>query len=136
MPLNQRTIDRMSHSVVQVNFIVSNLERTREFYSHLGWELMAMGERAARFSGDDLVVAFHLPEFAQAWDSTYAGERGGSAVIDLDCDDADDVDATFDALTAAGGAPRQRPNDAWFGCRYAIIADPDGNLLGLKAPLA
>lgn len=126
----------MPHSVVQVNFIVSDLARTRNFYEYLGWELLAMGDRAARFSGDDLVVAFHLPEFAQAWDSAYTGGSGGSTVIDIDCDDAEEVDATFAALVGAGGTSRQPPNDTFFGCRYAVVADPDNNLLGLKAPLA
>ncbi|WP_167131468.1 VOC family protein [Paramicrobacterium chengjingii] len=126
----------MSHSVVQVNLIVSDLARTREFYKHLGWDLLAMGERAARFSGDDLVVAFHLPEFAQAWDSGYSGARGGSTVIDVDCDDPGAVDATFSSLVENGATSRQPPNDTFFGCRYAVIADPDGNLIGLKSPLA
>ncbi|WP_166984186.1 VOC family protein [Paramicrobacterium fandaimingii] len=126
----------MPHSVVQVNLIVSDLARTREFYQHLGWDLLAMGDRAARFSGDDLIVAFHLPEFAQAWDSGYRGARGGSSVIDVDCDDSEAVDATFSSLVEAGATARQSPNDTFFGCRYAVIADPDGNLIGLKAPLA
>lgn len=134
-PLWTTSIERMSHSVVQVNFIVSDLARTREFYAHLGWELLAMGDRAARFSGDDLVVAFHLPEFAQAWDSAYCGARGGSTVIDVDCDDASEVDATFASLVDAGARARQHPNDTFFGARYAVVEDPDGNLLGLKAPL-
>ncbi|GAB2512242.1 VOC family protein [Paramicrobacterium agarici] len=126
----------MSHSVVQVNLIVSDLTRTREFYRHLGWELLAMGDRAARFSGDDLVVAFHLPEFVQAWDRAYSGGCGGSTVIDVDCDSPDDVDATFTSLVEAGATVRQPPNDTFFACRYAVVADPDGNLVGLKAPLA
>ncbi|SEC50387.1 Predicted lactoylglutathione lyase [Paramicrobacterium humi] len=124
----------MSRSVVQINLIVSDLERTRDFFGVLGWELLAMGERAARFSGDDLVVAFHLPSFAQAWNEAYAGATGGSAVIDVGCDSADDVDATFAALVTAGGRARQVPADT-FGDRYAIVEDPDGNLIGLKAHL-
>lgn len=125
----------MSRSVVQVNLIVSDLERTRAFYGILGWELLAMGDRAARFSGDDLVVAFHLPAFAQSWDSAYAGAMGGSAVLDIGCGSVDDVDELFASLVDAGARVRQAPWDTFFGDRYALVEDPDGNIIGLKAPL-
>ena len=44
------------------------------------------------------------------------------------------VDATYDDLTDAGYPGRQPPYDTFFGARYAIVADPDGNDVGIMSP--
>jgi hypothetical protein len=41
----------------------------------------------------------------------------------------------YAALTAAGYAGRQPPFDALRGARWAIVADPDGNDIGLMSPI-
>jgi uncharacterized glyoxalase superfamily protein PhnB len=41
------------------------------------------------------------------------------------------VDETFARLTTAGYAGQQPPYDAFRGARDAIVADPDGNSVGL-----
>jgi len=38
-------------------------------------------------------------------------------------------------LTAAGYRGQQRPYDAFFGARYAVVEDPDGNPVGLMSPV-
>ena len=45
------------------------------------------------------------------------------------------VDERYAALTSVGYAGRQPPFDAFWGARYAIVADPDGNDVGLMSPL-
>jgi len=45
------------------------------------------------------------------------------------------VDRTYHALTAAGGASQQPPYDAFWGARYAVVEDPDGNPVGLMSPI-
>ncbi len=52
------------------------------------------------------------------------------------CDSAAEVDATYDRVTAAGYQGRQAPWDAFWGQRYAILADPDGNRVDLFAAIA
>ena len=44
------------------------------------------------------------------------------------------VDALHDKLTAAGYESRQAPYDAFWGARFAIVADPDGRDVGLMSP--
>lgn len=39
------------------------------------------------------------------------------------------------AFAAAGYRGRQRPYDAFWGARYAIVDDPDGNGIGLMSPV-
>jgi uncharacterized glyoxalase superfamily protein PhnB len=45
------------------------------------------------------------------------------------------VDERFVELTSAGYLGRQAPFDAFWGARYAIVADPDGNDVGLMSPI-
>ena len=45
------------------------------------------------------------------------------------------VDERYAELTSAGYAGRQPPFDAFWGARYAIVADPDGHDVGLMSPM-
>jgi uncharacterized glyoxalase superfamily protein PhnB len=45
------------------------------------------------------------------------------------------VDEIYAELTGAGHAGIQAPYDAFWGARYAIVADPDGNHVGIMSPL-
>ena len=42
---------------------------------------------------------------------------------------------TYADLTGAGYAGQQPPYDAFWGARYAVVEDPDGNPVGLMSPL-
>jgi predicted lactoylglutathione lyase len=123
------------YPLAQVNLVVSDLERSRTFYSRLGWEFRPMGDAAliARVPGG-VLVALHLPHFVRMWNDGYDGSTGGAAVLDVDVPDRESVDRLHAELTAAGKASRQEPFDAFFGSRYAVVEDPDGNLVGLKSP--
>jgi uncharacterized glyoxalase superfamily protein PhnB len=52
------------------------------------------------------------------------------------CPSSTDVDVQFEALLAAGGRAVKAPWDAFWGQRYAQVADPDGHIVDLFAPLA
>ena len=45
------------------------------------------------------------------------------------------VDATYADLVAAGYKAQQAPFDAFWGARYAVVEDPDGNAVGLMSPV-
>jgi uncharacterized glyoxalase superfamily protein PhnB len=38
-------------------------------------------------------------------------------------------------VSAAGHALIKPPHDAFWGARYALVRDPDGNVLGLMGPI-
>lgn len=44
------------------------------------------------------------------------------------------VDESYADLLAAGHHGRQPPYDAFWGSRYAVVEDPDGNPVGLMSP--
>ena len=59
-----------------------------------------------------------------------AGSRSPSR-----CPDPADVDALYAELTEAGHQGELAPFDAFWGQRYAVVHDPDGNGVDLFAPL-
>ena len=46
----------------------------------------------------------------------------------------DAVDAKHDELVTAGAKSHLAPFDAFWGARYAVVLDPDGNQVGLMSP--
>ena len=64
------------------------------------------------------------------------GWPGGSgAVLGFKVDSRAEVDALVAALAAAGAAVQQEPYDAFWGARYAVVSDPDGNGVGIMSPV-
>jgi catechol 2,3-dioxygenase-like lactoylglutathione lyase family enzyme len=61
---------------------------------------------------------------------------GGRTSLALRCDGPDEVDALYAELTDAGYHGELKPWDAFWGQRYAVVLDPDGNGVDLFAPLA
>jgi uncharacterized glyoxalase superfamily protein PhnB len=53
----------------------------------------------------------------------------------VECDTPTAVDAAFAELGSAGHAAIREPFDAFWGQRYATVADPDGNHVDLYAAL-
>jgi uncharacterized glyoxalase superfamily protein PhnB len=51
------------------------------------------------------------------------------------CDSPAEVDAAYAELTEAGATAGLEPWDAFWGMRYAVVHDPDGNPVDLFAPL-
>ena len=63
------------------------------------------------------------------WQPPTGGHRLGLAFL------CEDVDATYAAVTGAGFMSAKEPWDAFWGQRYALVLDPDGNQVSLFAPL-
>jgi uncharacterized glyoxalase superfamily protein PhnB len=60
---------------------------------------------------------------------------GAATVVGVALPSRDAVDERFAELTGDGFAGRQRPYDAFWGARYAIVHDPDGRDVGLMSPI-
>ena len=51
------------------------------------------------------------------------------------CDDPAEVDSTYADLVGRGDEGHLAPWDVFWGMRYAVVLDPDGNAVDLFAPL-
>ena len=66
---------------------------------------------------------------------TRGGPAGSGAVLGFKVESRDEVDALVASLVAAGVPVQQPPYDAFWGARYAVVSDPDGNGVGIMSPV-
>jgi catechol 2,3-dioxygenase-like lactoylglutathione lyase family enzyme len=123
-----------------LNLVVGDMAASLEFYRRLGVSVPSGdGEPGPhlqiRMPGG-LSLELDTAESARIW---HAGWRADPAsvgvVLGFALPDRQAVDDRYAELTAAGYVGRQPPFDAFWGARYAIVADPDGNDVGLMSPM-
>jgi catechol 2,3-dioxygenase-like lactoylglutathione lyase family enzyme len=129
----------MAHQPVlaQINLVVSDMQATVAFYQRLGLPVEAepgAQHVAAQLPGG-LLVEWDSTEFVPQWDSGWSGSTGGSTILGFSVPSRDAVDEIYADLTGAGHRGHQPPCDAFWGARYAIVEDPDGNSVGLMSPI-
>ena len=123
----------------QVNLVARDVPAMVAFYERLGVGLRAPSpppwdEHHVSFAaGDALDFDVDSTTFAGQWDRGWPAGEGG-VVLGFRLGTRDEVDRLFADLTGAGYAGQQEPYDAFWGARYAIVTDPDGNAVGLMSP--
>jgi len=123
-----------------LNVIVRDMAASLEFYAQLGAVAPEDG------TSGDAHVQLRMPggfsleldtaESARLWHAGWRADPAGvNVVIGFALPSREAVDERYAALTTAGYGARQPPFDAFWGARYAIVADPDGNDVGLMSPI-
>jgi uncharacterized glyoxalase superfamily protein PhnB len=74
-------------------------------------------------------------ELMQQLDPNREELQGQRMALAFECESPDDVNATYARIVEAGYEGRKEPYDAFWGQRYANVADPDGNVVDLFAAL-
>ena len=128
----------MSFTIDMVGLVVKDMQKSLEFYRVLGLDI-------PKYPDGEMYVDFKLPNGLRiSWndekmmreiDPDYeepVGQRIGIAFL---CNSVSDVDERFHRVISAGYTGRKEPWDAFWGQRYAIVMDPDGNLVDLFHPL-
>src|SRR4051812_28147707 len=119
-----------------ISIITNDMTAAVAFYEACGLLLSGGGpdEPHSEFSGAGIAVMLDTREIATAIDPDWRPPSGGHAMaLAFDCGTPDEVDATFDRMVAAGAGIAKKPWDAFWGQRYAVITDPDGNPVDLFA---
>jgi catechol 2,3-dioxygenase-like lactoylglutathione lyase family enzyme len=121
----------------QLNLVVNDMKATTAFWRRLGLspEVTPDGAHATADLPGGLHIEWDTPEFAAQWDSGSRGPLGGGTVFGFAVATRQAVDDMYADLTGAGYRGRQVPYDAFWGSRYAIVEDPDGNPVGLMSPM-
>ena len=124
----------------QVNLVVRDMGASLAFYRRLGldipapWESGGHGHHAKAETGGEVDLEFDSHQLAHAYNQGFAAERG-RVVIGVGLESREAVDALWHSLLAEGAQGLQPPFDAFWGARYAIVEDPDGNPVGLMSPV-
>jgi catechol 2,3-dioxygenase-like lactoylglutathione lyase family enzyme len=72
---------------------------------------------------------------ADLYNAGFRSRQSRGIVIGFSVDSRAEVDRIHAAVVAAGHQSRQVPYDAFWGARYAVVADPDGNDVGIMSPM-
>jgi len=125
----------------QLNLVARDFERSRAFYRKLGLDVPGGASQPAgvRHTEVRLENGFELAidneQLASLYNAAWRRPGGGSrALIGFSVATRDEVDRLYAELTGAGHAARQPPYDTFWGSRYAVVADPDGNDVGIMSP--
>jgi uncharacterized glyoxalase superfamily protein PhnB len=118
----------------QLNLVVRDLTASVAFYRRLGVDLPSTADVHVEAKFGDLSFEFDDGSSARWWHAAWRAAPGPRVVLTFRVADRDDVDALYGELTGAGYEGRQPPFDAFFGARYAIVADPDGNDVAVMSP--
>ncbi|MET4097542.1 VOC family protein [Arthrobacter sp. UYCu712] len=120
----------------QINLVVRDMDATVAFYRRLGLRIDA-GPGVPHVSTrlpNGMHIEWDSVEFVPQWDSGWNGTTGGTAVLAFSVPTREAVDQIYAELTSAGYEGHQQPYDAFWGARYAIVDDPDGNSIGIMSP--
>lgn len=122
-----------------IGLIVADMAASLAFYRRLGLDLPpeADSERHVETTLDGgLRLAWDTAEVVRSFDPDWTEPSGGHRIgLAFLCDGPEGVDATFRELVDAGYGGYKEPWDAFWGQRYAVVLDPDGNHVDLFAPL-
>ena len=122
-----------------LNVVTADLAASLAFYRRLGVAVPAVGDgdvhvEVRQPGGFSLELDAHGS--ARIWHAGFRADPAGvGVVLGFRLPSGAAVDETYADLTAAGYTGRQPPFDAFWGARYAIVADPDGNDVGLMGPM-
>jgi catechol 2,3-dioxygenase-like lactoylglutathione lyase family enzyme len=120
-----------------IGIVVSDLERSIRFYRLLGIDVpetpteghveatLANGARLM-FDTEEIIKSFR-PDWTRA--------AGNQLALAFECGSAAEVDELYALVVENGFHGEKQPWDAFWGQRYAQLADPDGVPVDLYAAL-
>ena len=80
-------------------------------------------------------ISWNSLEMIKGIDPDWVEPVGQRVSLAFKCDSPAEVDALYRRIAERGYAGHKAPWDAFWGQRYAVVVDPDGNHLDLFAPL-
>ncbi len=122
----------------QLNIVVRDMGKAVAFYRHLGLTIdddtseWADHHRTAQ-TAEGLDFDLDSIESARKWNEGQTDRTG--PIIGFRLPTREAVDERYADIIAAGYQGQQPPFDAFFGARYAIVQDPEGNPVGLMSPV-
>ena len=124
-----------------VDLVASDVASTLAFYRRLGVEVPddAVWEHGGRQHHVEVkmpsgkAIGINSQELTHAYDSGWPEGATGSILI-FSVPDRETVDKLYAEMVEGGAVGHLPPTDAFWGARYAIVDDPDGNHVGIMSP--
>lgn len=118
-----------------IGIVVKDMKTALDFYRLLGFEIpeSANNDIHVEVAQIGFRLAFNTQETIKAIYGGWEEPSGHRIELAFLCDSREAVDEMFQKVTGAGYRGYRDPWDAVWGQRYAIVQDPDGNLISLFA---
>ncbi|NYI05628.1 VOC family protein [Allostreptomyces psammosilenae] len=123
-----------------VGLVVADMGATLAFYRRLGLDIPPDAAKQPHVEAalpGGLRIAWDTEETIRSFDPDWVAPPHGRSRFGLafDCETPAGVDETYAELVEAGYTGHLAPWDAFWGQRYAVVLDPDGNGVDLFAAL-
>ena len=118
-----------------IGIVSSDLGRTRAFYGLLGIEFAEGDDHVEATMPNGLRLMVDGAHVIRGFNPDWNRETGNQLALAFACDSPAEVDELYAKAVAAGFHGEKEPWDAFWGYRYAQVADPDGTPVDLFAKL-
>lgn len=129
-------------NLTQLNLVAGDFDATTTFYRRLGLKVderssPEFGHRHATVTfSNGFVLECDNQTLAATYNAGWRRPEGSSrATLGFSLPTREAVDRLYAELTGSGYRGKQPPYDAFWGARYAVVADPDGIDVGLMSPI-
>ncbi len=118
-----------------VGIAVRDMAESLRFYRLLGLEIPEgqESETHVEATAGGLRIAWDTIELLEQIYGSWEEAEGHRIELAFKCDSADEVDAVYARMVERDYRGYKEPWDAFWGQRYAVVEDPDGNLVSLFA---
>ena len=127
---------RITPRIDLFGLVVADMAASLAFYRRLGLDLPPEADAEPHVEvtlPGGLRLAWDTVATVRSFDPDWAPATGSRISPAFDCGSPQGVDAVYAELTEAGHTGRLKPWDAFWGQRYAVVIDPDGNSVDLFA---
>jgi catechol 2,3-dioxygenase-like lactoylglutathione lyase family enzyme len=121
-----------------IELVVADMAATLAFYRRVGLDIPPDADQQPHVDIElkgGLRLAFDTEDTIRSFDPEWSRPPAGGhrVAIAFACDSPAEVDAAYADLTGADYEGHLPPWDAFWGMRYAVVHDPDGNPVDLFA---
>jgi catechol 2,3-dioxygenase-like lactoylglutathione lyase family enzyme len=121
-----------------IELVVADMAATLAFYRRVGLDIPPDADQQPHVDIElkgGLRLAFDTEDTIRSFDPEWSRPPAGGhrVAIAFACDSPAEVDAAYADLAGAGYHGHLAPWDAFWGMRYAVVHDPDGNPVDLFA---
>ncbi|MEU6430297.1 VOC family protein [Microbispora sp. NPDC046973] len=122
-----------------IGLVVTDMAASLSFYRRLGLDIPLSADTEPHVEvtlPGGLRLAWDTTATVRSFDPSWSPASGGPRMgLAFRCDAPEEVDRLYEDLVKAGYEGHLPPWDAFWGQRYAVVHDPDGNGVDLFAAL-
>jgi uncharacterized glyoxalase superfamily protein PhnB len=118
-----------------IGIVSGDLGRTRAFYGLLGVEVAEGDDHVEASLPNGIRLMFDTEAVILSFRPDWTRKTGNTVALAFACGSPAEVDDLYARVVAAGFDGEKDPWDAFWGQRYAQLADPDGTPVDLFAAL-